>query len=273
MTANGAEPVLRRRKHGSGHSYTLDGAPVPGVTTILGMVPKPALTEWAGRVTANYALDHWADLAKLPPSERLKRLNSARHAERDAAARKGTAVHRIAERLASGEAVTYPDELAGHVDTYTDFLARTSPHVVAVELVVASRAHKYCGTADAVMDLPALTVDYERIPAGRWLLEIKTSASGVYRESALQACGYCRAEIYLDNDDEVGALDSLKIERCGVLHVRADGWDLRPLDTGEDTWAYFCHLAWLYHHDEASASWIGAAAEPPPLADLTSAPF
>jgi hypothetical protein len=39
-------PATRRVNRGRGHSYLLDGAPVPGVTTILGQgMPKPALID------------------------------------------------------------------------------------------------------------------------------------------------------------------------------------------------------------------------------------
>ena len=40
------------------HRYKLDGEWVPGVTTILGVLNKPALTKWAASQVAEYVADH-----------------------------------------------------------------------------------------------------------------------------------------------------------------------------------------------------------------------
>ena len=54
----------------------------------------------------------------------------------------------------------------------------------------------------------------------------------------------------------------LGIERCGAIHVTADGWELRPLYTGPDAWEYFQHLRWLY--DRQKPPWVGDATRPAP---------
>ena len=51
-----------RKNHGSSHSYLLDGAPIPGVTSVIGILDKPALVKWAASETAAYADEHWAEL-------------------------------------------------------------------------------------------------------------------------------------------------------------------------------------------------------------------
>ena len=40
------------------HRYRLDGKAVPGVTTILGVLDKPALPKWAAGAVAEYVADH-----------------------------------------------------------------------------------------------------------------------------------------------------------------------------------------------------------------------
>ena len=40
------------------HIYTLDGKPMTGVTTILGVIAKPALVGWAAKETANWIRSH-----------------------------------------------------------------------------------------------------------------------------------------------------------------------------------------------------------------------
>jgi len=217
-------------------------------------MPKDALIRWAGNTTAGFAVDNWARLDGLPVTERLAELQGAADAERDAAARRGTEVHSLAERLALGEAVEVPEELAGHVESYRRFLARFDPEVIAVELVVANARPRYCGTADLVCFLMGAV----------WLLELKTSRSGIFRESALQATAYSRADVYtLPGEAGVEhSLAGLGIERCGALHIRSDGYDLRPLDTSDEVWRYFCRLAANHALDERSREWVGEAVEP-----------
>jgi len=246
--------TLTRRNHGRGHSYKADGLPVPGVTRILEMYPKPALINWAGNTTAAYAVDHWAELDGLPPSQRLDRISKARFGELDAAARRGTQVHTLAESLAAGLDVDVPPELAGHVASDRDFLRRFNPEPIAIELIVCNREVGYCGTADLVAHMLGET----------WLLDLKTGRSGIFPEAALQVCAYSRAETYsLPPDDAEHPLADLGITRCGAVHVRGDGFDVYPLDAGPETWAYFRHLAALHAASETTREWVGEVLDPP----------
>ena len=265
----GRAMTVKRRNAGSGHSYYVDDEHYPGVTTILGdTVPKRGLIDWASRTTAEYAVNFWDDLAELPVSDRLALLLAAKNKDRDGAGRRGTQVHKLARKLIAGEAVDKPDELAGHIDSYLDFLDVVDPEPIATELVVANRTHRYCGTADLVAKLPAMEgPDYEFSPA-TWLLDVKTARSGIFWDMALQLCGYEHAEVYRHPDDP--ALECpvswLGIEHCGAIHVTADGWELRPLDTGPDVWEYFLHLRWLY--DRQKPPWVGDAIRPAQLQQL-----
>src|SRR5690606_41327726 len=89
---------IRRVDRGKNHWYVDadSGDRVPGVTSITdGGLPKKALINWAGNATAEYAVDHWAELSELAPSARLKRLQGGRYEAKDAAANKGTRVHAL----------------------------------------------------------------------------------------------------------------------------------------------------------------------------------
>ena len=260
--------MIKRRNHGRGHSYYADAMPgrdpaelvkLPGVTTILGQRPKPALIKWAATVTADYAVDHWDELAALPISERLKALHGARFAHTDPLARRGTEVHRLAELIVTGQPVSVPDELRGHVEHYRAFLAAFAVEPVAPELLIANRAVGYCGTADLVAHVKGWGVT---------LLEIKTSASGtIWPEAALQACAYSRGEVYaFPGEIDEHELPALGIERAAALSLRADGYDLRPLDTGDDVWQHFCRLAVNHAQHDDEGDWVGEAAQPPALA-------
>jgi hypothetical protein len=271
--------AIRRRKYGSGHAYYVDDEKVPGVTTVLKVLPLN-LAGWAARETAAYALDNWAALSETKPSERLRLMEGARNQVRDRAARRGTEVHRLAEELVSPElvldgeespGVVVPEELRGHVEAYRDWLDRIKPGVLATELVVASRTHRYCGTADLVADLPELFMDMQVIPPARWLLELKTTASGVWPESALQATAYRRAEMYVhpEHPEAEQPMGQLGIERAGVVWIKSDACELHPVSTDDELWDFFLHARWMFDRMEKSergsdyrlpSSWLGSPA-------------
>jgi hypothetical protein len=272
--------TVKRRKFGTGHAYYVDGEKVPGVTTVLGDTVPKNLTDWAARCAADHAIDYWPELEQLRPSERHKRLHYAYRDERDAAARRGTEVHRLAEQLNNDEEVIVPEELAGHVEAYRDFLDTIEPRPLqgGTELVVANRTHRYCGSVDLIADLPAVSVARELIRPCRWLLELKTTRSGVWPESALQACAYEHAEVFVDpaDPDDERKMDWLQIVRCGVVWIRSDAWELRPVYTGDLAWSMFLRLREQYEQLEKTASgrglpsgWIGDPAAPAP--DLAAA--
>jgi hypothetical protein len=258
--------TIRRRGFGSGHAYYADGVAgpptqlagmaglvkLPGVTSILRMMPKDQLSRWYSRSAADYMVNHWQELARLPLMERHKLVAGAAEEDRDAAAHRGTAVHRWAEQLAQGKRIDWaqvPDELAGRVRAYQEFLKRYDVEPIAVELVVANRAVGYCGSGDLVAHVRGQV----------WLLELKTARSGIYRESALQACAYEHGEVYVNIGewDDERPLKELGIERCGSVWIRSDGADLRALDTGPDVWDYFCRLAANHAAEDDTRQWVG----------------
>jgi hypothetical protein len=253
---------IARRRSGRYWSYRIDGAKVPGVTTITGYFKSGGLADYPANQTAEYAVNNWATLDGMPPADRLKALYAARWAEARAAAATGTEVHKIARLLHEGQAAEYPPELGGYVESCVAFLDATDPKVIAAELAIGNRTHRYCGTLDLIADLGPVPWDGSVIPASRWLLDLKTAKSGIFGETALQTCAYANAEAFIAENGDERPMHWLGIQRCGAVHIRADGWDLYPLDTGPDTWTYFTSLAWLYHAQEAKKEWVGPAAGP-----------
>ncbi len=260
MTGFAFTPPIRRVNAGKGHRYIdVHGLRVPGVTTIISDgVPKPALIEWAGNATAEYAVDHWDDLTGKLPSVRLKELRGARYADRDTAANRGTQVHAIAERLIHGDEVAVPDGLEGHVAAYVRFLDEFDVEPVLVERVILSHRHGYAGTFDLIGDLidpddpePDLT-SRRRI---RWLLDIKTSRSGVFGEAALQLAAYRYADVWMDGDEEIPMPD---VERTGVVHVTAKGYELVPVVADEPQFTDFRYAQQISRFLADARSLVGA---------------
>lgn len=227
-------PRLARRNHGKGHSYTLDGAKVPGVTTVAGNLPKRALIDWAGRVTAEYAVDHWDELSEATPSARLNTLTRARFNASSAAALRGTQIHALGERVSRGESVDAGDHVA-EVEAYARFLDRWDVHVWATETPVANTVHRYAGTADAWAEFGA-----GPLKGCRALLDIKTGR-GVYDETALQLTGYRYADLW-QPDGPVSEGPLPPVEAVVVAHVLPDAVELLPVEAGPEQFRQFLYL-------------------------------
>ena len=243
----------KRINRGRGHSYVLDGVKVPGVTTLInGGFPRRALVDWAARTVAGHAVDHWAELAELPPSERLRRLERAHIDERDAAAVRGTRVHRLAEPLARGEEVDVPDELAGHVEACVRFLDQWDVEVIFSERPVFSRRYRYGGSPDLVA----------RLADGQtWLLDWKTNQRGPYGDHAFQLAAYRFAEFWLDENNVERPMPP--IDAAGVVWLRADGYDLYPVEADEHVFRQFLYIAQVSAAAEECRDYIGDALLPP----------
>lgn len=238
-------PAGRRINRGRGHSYKLDGAPVRGVTTILGKgLPKPALVPWAAREAAEFVAARRHILTELSDPELIDLVKGAPGRTRDAAANRGTEVHGLAERLARGEEVDVPEELRAHVDHYLSFLEAFEPSGALVERPVFNRTHRYAGT----MDMLAKTEEL-----GWTLFDIKTSGSGIYGDVALQLAAYGHAEFYVDA--EGAEQDMPQVDAYAAVWVRADGYDVYPIEVTEREWKTFLYIAqvawWLENRSDA----------------------
>lgn len=264
------------------HWYKMDGERVDGVTTILGNgIPRPALVGWAAKSIAEFVgeritIDPHAgtvdatalarDLAAIGRENRyskwpndgsvsrlafIETLKGVHWQDRDRAAKRGTEVHGLAERIAQGEEVDVPEELIGHVDSYIRFLDEWQVHPVIVEGVCGHRKHRWMGTFDLVADLHG----------ERWLLDLKTTRSGIYGETALQLAAYRHAEFYVDTEGNEHPMPA--VERVGAVWCRADGYDLIPVEAGPDVYRMFQYAQMVARFTtDLSKSWVHPALQP-----------
>lgn len=249
---------IKRIDRGTSHWYTIEGQCADGVTTLLGDgMRKKALEYWSANATAEYAVDNWDDLTAMSPSQRLNILKKCRFEQRDTAAKRGTEVHALAEKLIQGIEVDVPEELAGFVESTVAFLDAWKLAPVLVEAVVASRTGNYCGTLDVVADLP----DGRR---GIW--DYKTSGKGIYGETAMQLAAYKWAEVYLDAGGHEQPMADLGITHGFAVWIRADGYDVYELDISERVYKDFRHVAWVARTSARMDSWKSEALTAPALA-------
>lgn len=165
------------------HHYTWGGQPVPGVTSILKVIDKPALMPWAIGVTRDYWLEQvnagrtdWAKIHKESWSANKKISKTA--------ADIGKNVHAYAEayfkKLALPELLT--DEAKRGVDAFHKWLDAHKVVVKQSELKVFSKEYFFAGTTDFVAEIDGV------LAVG----DIKTS-SGIYPEMLMQTAAYQHA--------------------------------------------------------------------------------
>lgn len=160
--------------------YHLNGEPVPGTTTICGMLNKPALVGWAGKLCTDVAwkagragddMPRWTDIC---------------YGTRDDAAAAGTLVHDLLDAYVRGnELPSIPVTAVGEAAQRGFANARQWIDGNAMKLIpherpLVSAEYRYGGTPDLTM-VNAQGVVY--------LGDYKTSA-GVYPEMIIQMAAY-----------------------------------------------------------------------------------
>lgn len=247
-TRTSTAPVFARSERGQGHSYTLNGHRIPGVTTALRALAKPALVNWAANTAANYAADNWDELAGYTVSARIARIASAHRQRSKSAMARGTRIHTFGAALLAGEPLDVPEELAGPVEAYARFLDAWQLEPLHTELPVCNTQYQYAGTLDAIGVSPKL---------GTVLFDIKTGS--VYKETALQLAAYRYCDITTDP-----AVRLPEVDATYVAHVLDDSVELVPVTADRPVWAAFLHIlaAWRWQEWTDTDSPIGRAVFP-----------
>jgi hypothetical protein len=245
----------RRRNYGRNHGYVDDaGLKIPGVTgTLDDGVPKKALKAWAAGVTADYALDHWDELAAKPLSERYWALRGAYNQVRTQAMTRGSKLHIVIEALSKGETVSYDPVLQPRVLAGLDFLDDFDAQPLYLEEAVWSETHHYAGTFDW---LGTLATGPDRAPEV-WLLDWKPK---VYPDHALQLAAYRWADWLLLN---TGPVAMPEVAKTGVVMLTDTGYELRPMATGPEVLEVFNHAQHVAHFVQTGWELVGEAIEPP----------
>lgn len=240
-----ATPNLIGAYRNDKHEYWHNGiGPVPSVTTILGIVDKPAVGIFKAKEAAR-AILRKRDEGPLDPEKEeewikwaLKEADKAR----DTAADLGSSVHLLAELVGANESHPTGFEVGSdtfpYIEAYRRFLDRYgASNIVSSEHMVWS-LNGYAGTYDFLM----------MIDGELWLIDIKTSGKGPYPEWALQLAGYRWADSIIISGDP-RSYPMPEIARTGVLHLRPDlytdtGWRLieYPITYTDDYLAFLAAL-------------------------------
>lgn len=184
------------KRTGMRHTYWLKVPPselypkgmklIPGVTGISGLLTEAAsgLSPWAAWCAVKHLRENEGFVFT---DEQARAAIEAHTNQRDAAAVRGTSVHKFVERILGGEAFT-ADEKADKAykigQAVVKYLQDEKITVVGCEIKIFSRKHEYCGT----MDLDVRLADGQRAA----IVDIKTSKA--FRSShAMQIAAYAKA--------------------------------------------------------------------------------
>jgi len=256
------------RTTGRGRFYLdAEGGSYWSVTTILGILPKPALPYWAAKKAAEYAADNQTAITEL-----LKDEEGGRDAVVDLIKRApwrysekrmdiGTHVHQAIEAHVTGR--PFPpiedERTANLVGHFHQFLADWQPTFEASEMTVFNRTQKYAGTLDAIV-----VIDGQRL-----LLDVKTG-SGVYPEAGMQIAMYRMAEFLELPDGQAKRMP--KTDGGAVLHLHDDGYSLVPVQCDDTVFQLALYAREIYRwQNEVSPDVVGEPMTRAPQPEATDA--
>jgi len=217
----------------TGHKHLLDGKPLTGVTTVLGVLKKPALLPWASKMAVEYVKEqldhsyrvirpiesdgknifHWYELEETVLDSILDQAKTAYAKKRDKAGDSGTLVHAIIENIVK-EAIRSSEGILDPKLTHTEpqvqnFLTwAKGKRFIASEIHVFSEGMFIGGICDVV---------YEE-ESKLYLGDFKTG-SGIYPEMFWQMGAYhlCMKEMGLY--EGVDGYTVVNLKKDGKMNV------------------------------------------------------
>lgn len=228
---------------------------------------KPPLEWWKINQIVDYAVDRresWEQLDARAAKDLLKRepLRQAR-----SAATIGTDAHSVIEDLAAGHEVERTETNGWVLDAWKSFVDEFAITVLESEAVAWNPGDGYAGRMDLMVSasLPAATrATYELPDPATLIVDVKSSRSGIYAETAMQCCAYAMSPTLLREDGT--REDMPEIHGTAALWVRPHGWALHPLRFDAEVYRAVKALAALQHFDSAiSAGAVTAAINATPI--------
>jgi hypothetical protein len=266
MTLSDFDQALR-------HKYRIEpnGSFVPGVTTVIGILEKPALVWAASGIAAKTAVEESRRKRTIVTRHR-KRLSSLGKKERelgyhgtdnevfihycrgehkrqwDAKAARGTRMHEVAEKWSldpTGPVKISVDDLK-FVEALEKFHLLYRPRFHLVECIVTNPEYRYGGRFDNVVELDGPGAQ------GLFLGDYKTGGKYPY-DVALQAEGYMNCELaQFNTDGSLAPSTSLpQLDGARTIYLGEDG-NVTVLDpfaviSRDDAWTAFRSCLNLYN--------------------------
>ena len=174
------------------------------VTTLIGVLDKPALVYWAANETAKAAFDDrniWFEMGKRGQrDEALRYLANARFRKPPGSARTaaelGTAVHAAIEQYTlHGTRPDVDDEIRPYLEQFDRWAQQFQPSYQAAEVTVFAPSYGYAGTSDAFLTIDGVrTIADYKSSRDAWEKD-GTTPKRAYPEVGLQLAAYRFAEL------------------------------------------------------------------------------
>jgi len=199
------------------HRYTVGDMIVDGVTSVLNIIDKPALIQWAANEAAAFVRENLkpgVSLDELQIEELAKSASLAHRVKKEKAANIGTITHNwIEEYIKNGRRDLPVNEQARKgAEAFLEWVATNHVEFVDSERKIYSKLHNYAGT-----------LDFEAVVNGKRIIgDIKTS-SGIYPTMFLQTAAYEMARTEEDGIEYAGNI-IVNCRKDGTLKV-GEVWD------------------------------------------------
>lgn len=232
MTIPAVETINRNGSRFYVHPATQEQA--IGVTSVVGMLPKPFLVPWAAKMAAEAAVKHLDLVSQLASADESAAIDFIKQAHRritNASALRGSEVHDAIEALCKGRPVPadIDPSAVDYVKSFQEWLERYQPEFLAFEATVWNHTYNYAGTLDAIAKINDEVI----------LLDYKTS-NRVYAEAGLQLNAYARAEEFVSPTGEVSPMPD--IDAAAVVHLSPKRARFVPVRMGDDIFEVFLAL-------------------------------
>jgi hypothetical protein len=221
----------------NGHKYLVNGIEKPGVTSILGILNKPGLPQWAANQTVDYILNHSEPLLEGTDTGMVavtfRDLKAARKAStkaRDASANVGKDVHSWIEEYIkaklnnkAGDKQPIKEEMKPSIESFKKWEKKYKPKYIFSERPIYSESGDYCGTCDVGLELKLNKKVY------RVILDFKTGKpESQYDVLRRRYTGLKRpyTTVYIQDafyDIAIEEEDGIPADKYGALYLTTDG--------------------------------------------------
>lgn len=209
------------------HKYTVGDESIPSVTTILSVINKPMLVNWAANTVADYInaqLTPGVPLDELQIKTIVENARKSPYQKKVDAGQIGTFLHQWVEDYIHGTNPVIPvnEDLKKSVEQFLSWVSIYNVKFLASEQMVYSKQYRFCGTLDAIC-----TIDGKM-----YIVDLKTS-SGIYSEYYMQTAAYRYARVEEFPEEQYDGMMIIRIGKDGTFErglMKDDGMYRRMFD-------------------------------------------
>lgn len=223
------------------------GLLMPSVTNVIGLMDKPHLLTWYGKMAAEAAVSvnvSHPGLMESRPRDAVDWLKNAALRSSNQSGALGDEVHNAVELLADGSPAEVGDDAQLFVNGWHQFIADFSPEFLHLEATCFGQVDGgagplgYAGTADFVARINGLVV----------VGDTKTGKN-IHTEATLQLTSLAHADHLVDADGNLAAMPH--IDGGVILHLTRNGYKLYPVPLTGENWDTFSGLrrVWDFHQE------------------------